>query len=323
MSRKPLRTEVHKSIALMKLSGTLLVAFKQGKYSACGKLALLISVLFCVLCSTQDMPHLFEHVFGPKPFTAAHFLQFIAKLFYHLILVNLYFIQFFRTKKMAELLNKIILVDNLLQFKYSALPFTISFISLLSTILINMFVSYTSKQLPAALIFGDMYIEFYIAAHSFNIVLFAHLILSININLNKHILTHQPKMNLILRLRKVRNIMIDTADEFQSLFGFAIFLIIFDRALYFMQDINELFEIGIYFVCFNSLNNRTVYSVLYNASWAFLDLALVLAIVISCAKIEIEVSACIIIRVSKHLKNCQLLNFALRLCCRQRKQARC
>jgi hypothetical protein len=289
MSRKPLRNEVHKSIALMKLSGTLLVAFRKGKYFACGKLALLISVLFCFLCSTQDLPILFEEVFMQEQFTAAHFLQSIAKLFYHLVLLNFYFIQFFKTKKMAGLLNIILQVDNLMLFKYSSLSFILSSISLTSTILVNMIVSYTSKNLSVALIFSDLYMEFYLSASTINVLLFAHLIFSINRNLNKNIIICEPDINFTTKLRIVRNIMNEAVDEFQRLFGFAIFLVIFDRALYFMQDINELFEIGIYFVCFHSLKNKTIFSVMYNASWAFLDLTLVLAIVVSCARIEVEV----------------------------------
>jgi hypothetical protein len=288
MSRKPLRSEVHKSITLMKLSGTLLVAFRKGKYFACGKLALLISVLFCFLCSTQDMPVLFEEVFMQERFTAAHFLQSIAKLLYHLVLLNFYFIQFFRTKKMAELLNTILQVDNLMQFKYSSFSFIIFSTSLTATSSVNMCVNYISKQLSPALIFGDLYIEYYIATSTLNILLFANLIFSINFNLNKNILTYKPETHLILKLRKVRNIIHEAVDEFQSLFGFSICLVIFDRALYFMQDINDLFEIGIYFVCFHSLR-KPVFSVLYIVSWAFLDLALVLAIVVSCARIEVEV----------------------------------
>jgi hypothetical protein len=289
MSRKPLRNEVHKSIALMKLSGTLLVAFRKEKYFACGKLALLISVLFCFLCSTQDLPVLFEEVFMQQQFTAAHFLHSIAKLSYHLVLLNFYFVQLFRTKKMAGLLNIILQVDNLMHFKYSSFSFIFFSVSLTSLILVNMIVSYTSKNLSVALIFGDLYVEFYLSASTINVLLFAHLIFSINHNLNNNILTCEPDINLTLKLRIVRNIMNEAVDEFQSLFGFSIFLVIFDRALYFMQDINELFEIGIYFVCFHSLKNQTVFSVLYIASWAFLDLTLVLAIVFSCARTEVEV----------------------------------
>lgn len=289
MSRKPLLNEVHKSIALMKLSGTLLVAFRKGKYFACGKLVLLMSVLFCCICSAQDILILIEQDFVQQKFTAVHFLQAFAKLSYHFLLINFYYIQFFRTKKMAELLNKILQVTNLMQFKYSSFSFIFSSTFLTATILVNMFVSYTSSQHSAALIFGDLYIEFYIAASTFNIVLFTNLIFSMNFNLNQNIISYQPEINMILRLRKVRNIMYDAVDEFQSLFGFAILLVVFDRALYFMQDINELFETGIYFVCFHSLNNRTIYNILYSASWAFLDLTLVLAMVISCARIEVEV----------------------------------
>jgi len=200
-----------------------------------------------------------------------------------------HYLVLFKTNKIASILNKILTVEKEMHVQYEGTAFKIIFCILFSIILTNMMISRIYNQNTVAFIIRHLIVELNIMSLIFSIILFTDLILSINKSLNCKLEKDRLNQEEVCKLRIIRGIMNEVAEDVQSLYGFPIFILIFDRSLFFVYEFDQVSNWILNFIYIKD-NALAPISYMF-AFWACLDAIVVLTLFIICARTESEVSS--------------------------------
>jgi len=292
--KEALQAQIQPSLAVLKYSGTLLVRFKDGKYFPVRRLFLFLPLAIVFLCNCRYLSDIIKTIVltGKDIFSAKQFVLISAKLIYQTELFYGCFFVIFKTGRLAELLNGFLRIEQEIALKYNCKLFISMFTFLNSAILGNLIYTYLTMEVKTIVIFAYVAIELFVLSLIYQTLFFVHLTTTVNKQLNQTIDSEKLNLNLahVVKLRNAREMLSDLYDTIQDVFGLAILIAIFNRVLFFIEDVNGIISLFLSFAYNQSKFSDIMNNLIYCFFWSFLDLFLIITAVIVCSKSEFEVS---------------------------------
>jgi len=281
------------TLAILKCSGSFLVNFKHEKYSALGRFYLFLPLVIISICNLHYINLIVELIAsGTSIKTANGFVVILVRLFNQIEIFHCCIFVILKSKKVADLLNAFLQIEQQLNVNYHNRKF-ISLLFLYGCVVIGTVIySYFKRSFTLIILFTYIIIELFILSLIAQVLFFVYLTKMVNQQLNNDLET-KKRLNLgfVVNLRNVREQLSDLYEKIQDVFGFAILIVVFNRALFLIQDVNVLVGQCLSFAYKETKFAEMLSDVFIGVIWCFLDSFLMIVAVIVCSKAEFEVNS--------------------------------
>jgi len=289
--KETLHSQIRSSLAILKYTGSCLVSFKEGKYTAHRRLYLFLPLVIIVLCNLNYLNILVTEVSTGKSLVSANsIVVFLVRLMTHLENFHCCIFVIIKSKKVADLLNDLMRIEKQLYVNYSNRKF-LSALFLYGCVLSgNILYNFSVTESKTIVFLANVILEFFILSLIFQVLFFIHLTTMVNKQVNSDLESNENlNLNFVLNLRNVREELSEFYEKIQDVFGLAIVITLFNRALYVAQDVDLLVGQCLSLAFKKAEFADIVPKIFVSVIWSVLDYFMIITAVIVCSKAELEV----------------------------------
>jgi len=290
--REALSKQIHFPILSLKLSGTLLVCYRDKKYLPYTKFILICAAFVFIVIDTTSIYRICQQFQEIANGNARTFSSFLGKICFQTIICMCVRSIAFQCGKVADLLNSfqqiqdesVAAINN-----YKSKLFCLAMVTYsLLFVLNDIYTSFSKKNYLHNTI-AYVYQDIVVASLTFQIFFILSLLIAFLRRANLTLTDDHLSEIKTQKLRKSVGIIFKACYTFQEIYGPAILSIITCRSLYFMMNAYILTENLATCLFYNRFDFKSLNEIGYSCMWLFLNIAPVHLIIHLCAKTEKEV----------------------------------